>query len=72
MMARQYRLIWRVKEFSPITRDQEMARVLRMSPWNVKKLMDQGKVSVSFLREAILNVIRPIWPSSGAEAGRTY
>jgi DNA polymerase-3 subunit delta len=56
MMARQYRLIWRVKEL--LTHHQgsgEVAKVLRMSPWNVKKLMDQGrKFSVSFLREAIL------------------
>jgi DNA polymerase-3 subunit delta len=56
MMARQYRLIWRVKELLAHHQGSgEVAKVLRMSPWNVKKLMDQGrKFSVAFLREAIL------------------
>jgi DNA polymerase-3 subunit delta len=56
MTARQYRLIWRVKELLVRHRESgEVARVLRLSPWNVKKLTEQGKrFSVSFLREAIL------------------
>jgi len=33
----------------------EIARMLRMSPWNVKKLIDQGRhLSESSLREGIL------------------
>ena len=56
MMARQYRLIWRVKDLLAHHQESgEVARALRMSPWNVKKLMEQGRrFSVSFLREAIL------------------
>jgi DNA polymerase-3 subunit delta len=56
MMARQYRLIWRVKELLAHHQGSgEVARVLRMSPWSIKKLMEQGRrFSVSFLREAIL------------------
>jgi DNA polymerase-3 subunit delta len=57
MMARQYRLIWRVKEMmARRSSDEEMAKVLRMSPWNVKKLEDQArKFSELSLREGILN-----------------
>ena len=57
MMARQYRLIWRVKEMmARRNSDEEMAKVLRMSPWNVKKLEDQArKFSELSLREGILN-----------------
>ena len=56
MMARQYRLIWRVKEMvTQQNSDAEMAKVLRMSPWNVKKLEDQArKFSELSLREGIL------------------
>jgi len=56
MMAKQYRNIWRVKEMASQQQEvAEIARVLRMSPWNVKKLMDQERhFSVSSLREGIL------------------
>jgi DNA polymerase-3 subunit delta len=56
MMAKQYRSIWRVKEMvSQKQEATEIAKALRMSPWNVRKLMDQGKhFSVSSLREGIL------------------
>jgi DNA polymerase III subunit delta len=57
MMARQYRLIWRVKEMmARQNSDEEMAKVLRMSPWNLKKLEDQARrFSEPSLREGILN-----------------
>ncbi len=56
MMAKQYRNIWRVKEMvSQKQESAEIARRLRMSPWNVKKLIDQGRhFSESSLREGIL------------------
>jgi DNA polymerase-3 subunit delta len=56
MMAKQYRNIWRVKEIASQKQElAEVARALRMSPWNVKKLMDQGRhFSESSLREGIL------------------
>ena len=56
MMARQYRLIWRVKEMTANrTGVEEIARDLRMSAWNVRKFMDQAKnFSVSSLREGLL------------------
>ena len=56
MMAKQYRNIWKVKEMASQQQESaEIARTLRMSPWNVKKLMDQGRhFSESFLREGIL------------------
>jgi len=57
MMAKQYRNIWRVKEMTSSRQQEsaEIARALRMLPWNVKKLMDQGKhFSESSLREGIL------------------
>ena len=56
-MAKQYRNIWRVKEMTSSRQQEsaEIARALRMLPWNVKKLMDQGKhFSESSLREGIL------------------
>ena len=56
MIAKQYRNIWKVKEMASQQQESgEIARTLRMSPWNVKKLMEQGKhFSESFLREGIL------------------
>jgi DNA polymerase-3 subunit delta len=56
MMARQYRLIWRVKELVTRHRDnEEIGKTLRMSAWNVKKLVEQAKkFSVPSLREGIL------------------
>jgi DNA polymerase III subunit delta len=56
MMARQYRNIWRVKETASQQADvAEIARTLRMSPWNVRKLLDQGRhFSEGSLREGIL------------------
>jgi DNA polymerase-3 subunit delta len=57
MMAKQYRNIWRVNEMASQQKEvAEIAKVLRMSPWNVKKLMEQGRhFSESSLREGILN-----------------
>jgi DNA polymerase III subunit delta len=56
MMARQYRNIWRVKEIaSRRLGPAEVANALSMSPWNVRKLMEQGKYfSEASLREGIL------------------
>jgi len=56
MMAKQYRNIWRVKEMATQQQEAvEIAKALRTSPWNVKKLMDQGRYfSASSLREGIL------------------
>ena len=56
MIAKQYRNMWRVKEMASQQQEVvEIAKVLRMSPWNVKKLMDQGRYfSESSLREGIL------------------
>lgn len=56
MMAKQYRNIWRVKEMATQQQEAvEIAKLLRMSPWNVRKLMDQGRYfSESSLREGIL------------------
>lgn len=56
MMARQYRNIWRVKEIaSRRLGPAEVANELGMSPWNVRKLMEQGKYfSEASLREGIL------------------
>jgi DNA polymerase-3 subunit delta len=54
MMARQYWNILRVKRLASRQQEGEMAKVLKMSPWNIKKLMDQGKnFSESSLREGI-------------------
>jgi DNA polymerase III subunit delta len=56
MMARQYRYIWRVKEMAGRQQDaEEIAKNLRMSAWNVRKWMDQGKkFSGPSLREGLL------------------
>ena len=56
MMARQYRNIWMVKKMSSqYPGAAEVARVINMSPWNVKKLMEQVKYfSEASLREGIL------------------
>jgi DNA polymerase-3 subunit delta len=60
MMAKQYRNIWRVKEIASQQQDVgDIAKELGMSPWNVKKLIDQGRhFSESSLREGILNCHR--------------
>lgn len=60
MMAKQCRSIWRVKELTSHQQEAgEVARMLHMSPWNVKKLVDQGRnFSLLFLREAILKCHR--------------
>lgn len=56
MMARQYRLLWKVKEMTSHQHEiGKVAKELRMSPWNVKKLMDQEKsFTESSLHEGIL------------------
>jgi DNA polymerase-3 subunit delta len=56
MMAKQYRNIWRVKEIaSTHPGPAEVANQLGMSPWNVRKLMEQGKYfSEASLKEGIL------------------
>ena len=56
MMARQYRLIWRVKEMAGRGNSaDEIAKGLRMSVWNVKKLLDQAKnFAEPSLREGLL------------------
>ncbi|HVP78121.1 MAG TPA: DNA polymerase III subunit delta [Thermodesulfobacteriota bacterium] len=55
MMAKQYWSMLTIKEMSARRRDAgEVARELGTSPWNVKKLMDQGeKFSEASLREGI-------------------
>jgi DNA polymerase III subunit delta len=60
MMARQYRLIWRVKKMaSSRVGMEETTKALRMSPWMVKNLVEQGKsFSESSLREGILRCHR--------------
>lgn len=56
MMARQYRLLWRVKEMTSYQYEiGEVAKILRMSSWNIRKLMDQEQgFTESSLREGIL------------------
>jgi len=56
MIAKQYRNIWKVKEMtSCYLGTEEVANTLRMSPWNVRKLVEQGKhFSTSSLQEGIL------------------
>ena len=56
MIAKQYRNIWMVKEVaSRYQGASEVASVLGMSPWNIKKLVDQGRYfSNASLREGIL------------------
>jgi DNA polymerase III subunit delta len=60
MMARQYRLIWRVKKMAAAqNRMDETAKALRMSPWIVKNLAEQAKrFQDSSLREGILKCHR--------------
>jgi DNA polymerase-3 subunit delta len=56
MMARQYRMIWKVKE--ELSNQQgalEAARALKMSPWALRNLTDQSKkFTGSSLRDGIL------------------
>ncbi len=55
MMARQYRLLWRIKELASGQDIEEIGKTLRMSGWNVRKLLDQTKrFSERSLREGIL------------------
>jgi DNA polymerase-3 subunit delta len=56
MMAKQYRNIWKVKEMvSRYQRAEEVANQTGMSPWNVRKLIEEGKnFSESSLREGII------------------
>ncbi|OGP96446.1 MAG: DNA polymerase III subunit delta [Deltaproteobacteria bacterium RBG_16_47_11] len=56
MMAKQYWSMLTVKEMSSRLRDVgELGKELGTSPWNIKKLMDQGKnFSEASLREGIL------------------
>jgi len=56
MMAKQYRNLWRVKEMSSrLQVPAEVAKALKMSPWQVKKLLEQAKnFSEASLREGIL------------------
>jgi DNA polymerase-3 subunit delta len=55
MMAKQYWNILMVKEMASLHQEVgELAKTLRMSPWNIKKLMEQEKnFSQSSLREGI-------------------
>lgn len=56
MIAKQYRNIWMVKEMaSRYQGASKAASALGTSPWNIKKLMDQGRYfSNTSLREGIL------------------
>jgi DNA polymerase III subunit delta len=56
MMARQYRMIWKVKEgLSDGQEAAEVARALKMSQWTLRNLMDQSKkFTKSSLRNGIL------------------
>ena len=56
MMAKQYWSLLTIKEMSSHRRDVgEFAKELGTSPWNIKKLIDQGKnFSEASLREGIL------------------
>jgi DNA polymerase-3 subunit delta len=56
MMAKQYWSILVIKEMSTHNRDVgELAKELGTSPWNIKKLMDQGKnFSEASLQEGVL------------------
>ncbi len=60
MMARQYRLIWKVKEkLSEHWGAAEAAKMLKMSPWTVRTLVDQSKkFTESSLRNGILKCHR--------------
>ena len=56
MMARQYRLILRVKErIKEQSKLEEVARLLKVPPWRLRNLVEQGKrFSEASLREGIL------------------
>ena len=56
MMARQYRMIWEVKELLARQSDlTEISRMLKMSPWVIKNVAGQSRrFSESSLREGIL------------------
>jgi DNA polymerase-3 subunit delta len=56
MMARQYRMIWKVKEeLSGRQGAPEAAGALKISPWGLRNLIDQSKkFSESSLRDGIL------------------
>jgi len=56
MMARQYRMIWEVKELVARQCDlTEISRMLKMSPWVIRNVADQSRrFSESSLREGIL------------------
>jgi DNA polymerase-3 subunit delta len=56
MMARQYRMIWKVKgELTDRQGAAEAARALKMSPWTLRNLIDQSKkFTESSLRNGIL------------------
>jgi DNA polymerase III subunit delta len=59
MIARQYRLIWRAKKLAADRGVEETARVLRVSPWMVRKMLDQGKhFPDPALREGLLRCHR--------------
>jgi DNA polymerase-3 subunit delta len=59
IMARQYWIILRVKKMASHQQESEIAKVLKMLPWNVKKLMDQSRnFSESSLQEGILKCHR--------------
>lgn len=60
MMARQYRLIWKAKKMvSGPNTVEDAAKILRTSPWMVKKMVDQGRnFSEPALREGILKCHR--------------
>jgi DNA polymerase III subunit delta len=60
MMARQYRMIWRTQKMvSERMKPEDMAKALRMSPWTVRKLIDQARnFSPPSLREGILKCHR--------------
>ncbi len=55
MMARQYRLIWSVKEMMAQQVDRaQMAKSLKISPWNVRNLIEQSRrFPTESLREGI-------------------
>ncbi len=56
MMARQYRVIWKVKEMISEQRGAaDIAKTLKMSPWAVRNLIDQCKsFPFNVLKEGIL------------------
>jgi len=56
MMAKHYWNIWRLKKMTSSQKDfGEVARMIRMPPWSIKKLMEQGRnFSESDLRRGIL------------------